>query len=83
MDQYETLRAYVTARIGSPGLRLGQGVILSRGMAAWIRVAGELILPVRSAPPISCGEVNVPPLIQDDLIQLIGEAVMTLVQGAL
>jgi len=77
-DQYEALRAYVTARIGSSGLRLGQGVIMSRGMAAWIRVAGELIPPVRSAPPISCGELSVPPLIQDDLIHLMGEAVMTL-----
>jgi hypothetical protein len=77
-DQYETLRAYVTAQIGSSGLRLGQGVIMSRGVAAWIGVAGELIPLVRSAPPISCGELNVPPLIHDDLIHLMGEAVMTL-----
>jgi hypothetical protein len=75
-EHYETLRAYVLARNGS-GPRLGQGVLMARGMAAWIEVVGELIRPVRSAP--SGEAVSIPLLVQSDVIQLMGEAVMTLV----
>jgi hypothetical protein len=77
-EHYETLRAYVLAQNGS-GPRLGQGVLMARGMAAWIAVVGELIPPVRSAPSPSGEAVSVPLLLQNDVIQLIGEAVMTLV----
>lgn len=75
-EHYETLRAYVLSRNGS-GPRLGQGVLMARGMAAWIEVLGELIRPERSAPS---GEVmSVPAFVQSEVIQLMGEAVMTLV----
>jgi hypothetical protein len=40
-EQYEMLRAYVLARNGSSGQRLGQGALMARGMAAWIYVAGN------------------------------------------
>ncbi|MBE3135584.1 MAG: hypothetical protein IMZ55_19120, partial [Acidobacteria bacterium] len=77
-EQYETLRACVLARNGPSGLRLGQGVVAARGMAAWMHVAGELTPDVRptssSGPPIS-----VSPLMQRELIQLLGGAVLTLV----
>ena len=62
-------------------MRLGQGALMARGMAAWIQVAGELIAPVRSAAVLSREMANVPRLICDEVIQLMGEAVMTLVCG--
>ena len=75
-EHYEMLRAYVLGRNGS-GPRLGQGVLMARGMAAWMEIVGELLRPVRSAP--SGEAVRVPLLVQSDVIQLMGEAVMTLV----
>jgi hypothetical protein len=78
-EQYETLRAYVLARNGSSGLRLGQGVLMARGMAAWIQVAKALIPPVRSAPSPSSEAISIPLLVQGEVIQLMGGAVMTLV----
>jgi hypothetical protein len=80
-EHYETLRAYVLARNGSSGQRLGQGALMARGMAAWIHVAGELIPAVRSAPVFSREAASVPQLVQDEVIQLMGEVVMTLVCG--
>lgn len=78
-EQYETLRAYVLARNGSSSLRLGQGVLMARGMAAWIQVAKELIPPARSAPSSSSEALSIPLLVQGEMIQLMGGAVMTLV----
>jgi hypothetical protein len=49
-ERYEMLRSYVLARNSSSGLRLGQGALMSRGLAAWMQVAGELIVPERSVP---------------------------------
>lgn len=80
-EHYETLRAYVLARNGSSGLRLGQGALMTRGMAAWMQVAGELIPAVRSAPWSSGEAASVPQLVQEEVIQLMGEAVMTLAYG--
>jgi len=47
-EHYEMLRAYVLAQNGSSGVRLGQGALMTRGMAAWMQVAVELIPSVRS-----------------------------------
>lgn len=80
-EHYEALRNCVLERKGSAGMRLGQGALMARGMAAWIQVAGELVAPVRSAPVLSRETVNVPQLVSDEVIQLMGEAVMTLVCG--
>jgi hypothetical protein len=80
-EHYETLRGCVLARNSSSGMRLGQGALMAHGMAAWIQVAGELMSPVRSAPVFSKEAANVPQLVQDEVIQLMGEAVMTLVCG--
>lgn len=77
-EQYETLRAYVLVQNGF-GIRLGQGVLMARGMAAWMEIVGELVPPVRSAPMPSAGAVDVPPLMQSEVVRLMGEAVMTLV----
>jgi hypothetical protein len=79
-EQYERLRVFVLTRNGSPGLRLGQGVLMARGMAAWIQVAKELFPPVRSGPSPSSEVISVPLTVQGEVIQLMGGAVMTLVR---
>jgi hypothetical protein len=82
-EQYETLRAFVLARNGSSGLRLGQGVVAARGLAAWMQVAAVLAPDVRPTPS-SDHPISVSPVMQRELIQLLGGAVLTLVdRGAL
>jgi len=80
-EHYEALRGCVLDRKGSSGMRLGQGAFMARGMAAWMQVAGELIPPPRSASALSANTSNVPRLVSNEVIQLMGEAVMTLVCG--
>lgn len=80
-EHYETLRAYVLAGNGFSGMRLGQGALMARGMAAWIEVAGELIPAVRSVPVPSRETASVPQLVQEEVIQLMGEAALTLAYG--
>jgi hypothetical protein len=79
IEQYETLREYVLLRNSTCSLRLGEGVFVTRGMAAWIKVVGELIPSARSVPATSCEITSVPPQVQDEMIQLMGQAVMSLV----
>jgi len=79
-EHYEVLRTYVLARVGSSASRLGQAALMARGMAAWIQVAGELATPVRSAPDVEGEAARVAPPVQDALIQLMGEVVMTLIR---
>lgn len=80
-EQYETLRTYALAGEGTSGLRLGQGVLMARGMATWMQVAGELISSERSTPVFSVEAAPVPFPVQDELIRLMGEAVITLACG--
>lgn len=85
-EQYERLRACVLARDASSGARLGQGVVAARGMAAWMQVVGELAAGVSLVPPSAPPGhlVSVPASMRRDLIQLLGRAVLTLVdRGAL
>jgi hypothetical protein len=77
--QYETLRASVLAPGGPSALRLGQGAVMARGIAAWMQVVGELISPVRSVPSPAGAEADLPPLVQNEMVQLMGEAVLNLV----
>lgn len=77
--QYEMLREYVLLRNGTCGLRLGEGVLVARGMAAWIQVIGELVPPAPPASARPSGEIaSIPPHVQDEMIQLMGQAVMSL-----
>jgi hypothetical protein len=78
-EHYERMRTNVVARNGSGGLRLGQGLLMARGMAAWVRAAAELIPPARSVPLARSETVSVPLPIESEVIQLIGGAVMALV----
>jgi hypothetical protein len=80
-EQYETLRAAVVARHASGSLRLGQGVLMARGMAAWMQVAAEWI-PPRQVACSPCGEpVSLPSLVQKEAVALMREAVMALLWG--
>jgi hypothetical protein len=79
-EHYERLRESVLARKSSSGLRGGHAALTARGMATWIQLAGEPLSPLRcECPPTATEVIHVPPLLQDDLIQLMGEVVMTLV----
>lgn len=80
-EHYEKLRADVLERNGSARLRLGQGVVITRGLTAWMRVAGELIPVAPSVPRSSWEAANVPQLLQDEVIRVMGEAVITLAYG--
>jgi hypothetical protein len=75
------LRAYVLARNGSSGLRLGLGTVMTRGLAAWMGVARELIPAAPSVPVSSWEAASVPQFVQDEVIQVMGEAVITLAYG--
>ena len=79
-ERYEQLRESVLARKTASGPRGGHAALTARGMATWIQLAREPIPPQRS--PLlspSWDATHVPQLLHDDLIQLMGEAVMTLV----
>jgi hypothetical protein len=78
-EHYERLRASVLAQADSSAVHLGQGVLRARGVATWIQAVGELIPLARSEPAPVEAEANVPPLVQSELIQLMGAAVLNLV----
>jgi hypothetical protein len=80
-EQYETLRAAVVARHAPGSLRLGQGVLMARGMAAWMQVATEGIPPRRVACTPGGEAVSLPPLVQKEAVALMREAVMALLRG--
>lgn len=62
-------------------MRLGQGALMFRGMAAWMQVAAELAMPEQPVPLHTTETASVPHLVLDEVIQLMGSAVMTLVSG--
>jgi hypothetical protein len=78
-EHYEKLRASVLAQDGGSALRLGQGALMARGITAWMQVVGELMPPARSAAWPTGVEANIPVLVQNEVIQLMGEAVLNLV----
>ncbi len=79
-EHYEQLRESVLAGKSASAGRGGQAALRARGMATWIQLARESILPLRAAcPPTAMEVIPIPPPVQDDLIQLMGEVVLTLV----
>jgi hypothetical protein len=53
---------------------------MARGMAAWSQVAGELIPMVRGELSSSSEATSLPQLVRDEVIHVMGEAVMRLVR---
>jgi len=54
---------------------------MTRGLAAWMRVAGDLIPDAPSVPLSSWEAASVPQLLQDEVIRVMEEAVITLAYG--
>jgi hypothetical protein len=80
IDRYEWLRHHALSRCIFPEMRPGYGVLVARGVAAWLDVAEEVIGP--QGPPSR--STTVPPQLHDDLVRVMGEVVMTLTaKGAL
>jgi len=60
-------------------MRAGYGVLVARGIAAWINVTEEVARSLR--PPsgsTAAAPTSVPPPLHDDLVRVMGEVVMTL-----
>ncbi len=85
IDRYEWLRHHALSRCIFPEMRPGYGVLVARGVAAWLDVAEEVTKPLH--PPYRSTEAaptTVPPQLHDDLVRVMGEVVMTLTaKGAL
>jgi hypothetical protein len=79
-EHYETLRGYALCRNSPAGLRWGQGAMMARGMAAWIEAVRDLIPVSRPEPSPSRESVPVPLLVERDVIELMGEAVLALLR---
>lgn len=79
VEHYERLRQQVLSRNLSSGSRLGQVVLVSRGIVAWMQAVSQSpgsILPAPSTVPLE--PINVPDLLHEDLVRLIGEVVLAL-----
>jgi hypothetical protein len=79
VEHYERLRQQVLSRNLSSGSRLGQAVLVSRGIVAWMQAVSQTlgsILPAPSTVPLE--PISVPDLLHEDLVHLMGEVVLTL-----
>ena len=79
VEHYEKLRQQALSRNLSSGSRLGQSVLVSRGIVAWMQAVSQSlgsILPAPSTVPLEL--INVPDLLYEDLVHLMGEVVLTL-----
>ena len=79
IEQYERLRQQVLCRNLSCGSRIGQAVLVSRGVVAWMRAVSQTvgsILPACST--MSSDSTRVPDSLHEDLVRVMGEAVLTL-----
>jgi hypothetical protein len=79
IDYYERLRHHALSRCIFPAMRLGYGVLVGRGVAAWLDVAEEMTRSLQ--PPCRSTEAapaTIPPQLHEDLVRVMGEVVMTL-----
>ncbi len=79
IDRYERLRHHALSRCIFPEMRAGYGVLVARGVAAWMDVTEEVAGSLR--PPsgsMEAAPTAVPPQLHDDLVRVMGEVVMTL-----
>jgi hypothetical protein len=79
IDRYERLRHHALARCIFPEMRAGYGVLVARGVAAWMAVTEEVARSLR--PPsgsMEAAPTAVPPQLHGDLVRVMGEVVMTL-----
>jgi len=79
VERYENLRRHVLSRCIFPEMRPGYGVLVARGVAAWMEVVEDVVRPLQ--PLFSSAEASpatVPPQVHDDLVRVMGEVVMAL-----
>jgi len=83
IEHYEKVRAAVLGPNANCGSRWGQALLASRRVAAWMQAAVQWLAP-RSplpVPPTATG-ATLPLLVRQDLVQLLGEVVLTVAQKA-
>lgn len=54
---------------------------MAQGLVAWMRIAGELIPTAPSVPVSSREAADLPSLLQEEVVRVMGEAVMSLAYG--
>ena len=79
-EYYERLRQEVLGRNPGGNSRLGQAVLVHRGVAAWMHALGPCLTPITAASPPKVPEASpaVPGSVHEELVRLLGEAVLTL-----
>jgi len=81
IEQYERLRQQVLCRNLSCGSRIGQAVLVSRGVVAWMRAVSQSVASILPAcSTMSAESIRVPDSLHEDLVRVMGEAVLTLVR---
>jgi hypothetical protein len=79
IEQYERLRQQVLCRNLSCGSRIGQAVLVSRGVVAWMRAVSQSVASILPAcSTMSSDSTRVPDSLREDLVRVMGEAVLTL-----
>jgi hypothetical protein len=83
IEHYEKVREAVLVRDSSGSSRWGQALLVSRGVAAWLQAAGQLLAPLSPLPTAATlTGTTLPSLIRQDLVHLMGEVVLTVAQKA-
>jgi hypothetical protein len=82
---YERLRQEALGQNPVGNSRLGQAVVVHRGVVAWMQALGPCLTPLTPARPRRTAEPSlaVPGAVQEELVQLLGEAVLTLASSQL
>jgi hypothetical protein len=79
IEQYERLRQQVLCRNLSCGSRIGQAVLVSRGVVAWMRAVSQAVASILPAcSTMSSDSTGVPDSLREDLVRVMGEAILTL-----
>jgi hypothetical protein len=83
IEHYEKVREAVLGRDSSCGSRWSQALLASRGVAAWMQAAGQLLAPLSPLPAAApASGAALPSVVREDLVHLMGEVVLTVAQKA-
>jgi len=83
IEHYEKVRQAVLGRQSCGSPRWGQAVLVSRGVAAWMQAAGQLLAPLSPLPAATTATgTTLPSLVRQDLVHLMGEVVLTVAEKA-
>ena len=81
IEHYENVREAVLGRNSGGGSPWGQALLANRGVAAWMQAAGQWLTPLLPLPPASSvAAASMPALVRQDLVQLMGEVVLTVAE---